>query len=111
MSCYCSKGELLYYLLALFFCISLQYICIDGTEISLSKVCDFIVDCPDKDDEMICGDCTFEFGKCMIVLCHYYFLYHVLITTLTLNQWNTCSSKFCTYQKTEGIGKLLQCII
>lgn len=63
----------------------------DGTEIELSKVCDFIVHCPDKDDEIMCGDCTFELGKCMI---EQYFLYHFSITTLTLNQWNTCSSRY-----------------
>ncbi|XP_071520575.1 LOW QUALITY PROTEIN: MAM and LDL-receptor class A domain-containing protein 1-like [Panulirus ornatus] len=41
-----------------------QFMCPDGTLIAQSQVCDFIVDCPDKDDEMLCGDCDFELGPC-----------------------------------------------
>ncbi|CAF5191737.1 unnamed protein product, partial [Rotaria sp. Silwood1] len=37
-----------------------MYQCLDGTLISKSKVCDFIVDCKGGDDERSCGNCTFE---------------------------------------------------
>nr|XP_027211163.1 MAM and LDL-receptor class A domain-containing protein 1-like [Penaeus vannamei] len=41
-----------------------QFLCADGTGISYDKVCDFIADCPGKNDEDLCGDCNFELGSC-----------------------------------------------
>ncbi|XP_045625135.2 MAM and LDL-receptor class A domain-containing protein 2 [Procambarus clarkii] len=41
-----------------------QYLCHDGKIIPEEKLCNFIADCSDKDDEENCGACDFENGMC-----------------------------------------------
>ena len=38
--------------------------CSDGEEISITKKCDFVLDCSNGLDELECGDCDFEAGLC-----------------------------------------------
>ncbi|CAF0808194.1 unnamed protein product, partial [Brachionus calyciflorus] len=46
---------------------SAQFSCGDGTYISIDKICNFINDCPNGNDEKICGDCNFENSTCQYV--------------------------------------------
>jgi hypothetical protein len=39
-----------------------QFFCSDGTQLDISKVCNFVIDCKQKDDELNCGACDFENG-------------------------------------------------
>jgi hypothetical protein len=39
-----------------------QFYCSDGTPLDISKVCNFVNDCKQKDDELNCGACDFEKG-------------------------------------------------
>ncbi|CAI9725294.1 and LDL-receptor class A domain-containing 2-like [Octopus vulgaris] len=41
-----------------------KFTCKSGQKISKEKVCDFIFDCPDYDDEDNCGSCSFEDDMC-----------------------------------------------
>ncbi|KAG7165100.1 MAM and LDL-receptor class A domain-containing protein 2-like 1, partial [Homarus americanus] len=41
-----------------------EFVCPDDEIIPYSQVCDFIPECRDEDDEMLCGVCNFEFGLC-----------------------------------------------
>ncbi|CAG5126619.1 unnamed protein product, partial [Candidula unifasciata] len=45
-------------------CLPSQFHCLSGSCINSSKVCDFVSDCTDGSDEVICGTCTFEYGMC-----------------------------------------------
>ena len=38
--------------------------CNSNTKINITKVCDFVKDCPDGKDELNCGNCDFENGDC-----------------------------------------------
>ncbi len=41
-----------------------KFQCKDGNVITADKVCNFIQDCADGDDEKVCADCTFENSTC-----------------------------------------------
>ena len=41
-----------------------QFNCGDGTRIPIDKVCDFISDCSNGNDEAQCADCNFEESTC-----------------------------------------------
>lgn len=43
---------------------SKMYTCTGGSSISALKVCDFVKDCPQGDDEKNCGNCTFDATQC-----------------------------------------------
>ncbi|CAH1786792.1 unnamed protein product, partial [Owenia fusiformis] len=38
--------------------------CGEGTQVAADKVCNFVRDCRNNADELICGDCTFEMDTC-----------------------------------------------
>jgi hypothetical protein len=41
-----------------------KFTCKDGNVIPADKVCNFIQDCADGDDEQVCADCSFESSTC-----------------------------------------------
>lgn len=45
-------------------CLSSQFHCASGSCINSSLVCDFVLDCIDGSDEVMCGICSFENGMC-----------------------------------------------
>jgi hypothetical protein len=44
-----------------------QFYCSDGTQLDISKVCNFAIDCKQKDDELNCGACDFENGILLLI--------------------------------------------